>query len=1156
MTTQEVKIHLSVSGSSQVQGSLAGVEGGLNKLTVGVQRLGHYAAALFVLPQMLNGTVGAFIRAGDAVTQLNNQLRLATGSAQAASAAYSALFGIAQRSRVSFVDLGNTFASISRSAGELGIGQARLLTVTEAIGNAMAIGGGSAQAMNAALVQLGQGFASGVLRGEELNSVMEQTPRLAKAIADGMGITIGQLRAMGNEGRLTAQAIVGALESQASTLAGEVQGSVLTVGQAITQLGNAAMKLVGQVDAATGASRETAKAASAASGELGRMAEVMEMTARGGGGKLEQLARAGGLGVMRTTLHMVEGSASALNWTINALTGNMLGLSEQIDITPLALKTTAEQAQILGQRLADAERELAGLNKRFAAGDRSIYLRSEIGDLQRYIAALKEARGEKLALLGGPGATGSAPSGDTALARANAQIRAGQQKAYDELMRTLATPQEKLAAEVKKQQELLGELYTPDVDARIRAQFATRAAQPQPSEAQEYLATLARQTQQLEEQRITASEGAAAWERYRAAQLGVSAAAQQHIAANAKLRDELAATAAATAAEREAIEAVYRARLDAGRQAGEHAKSLAEQARQQREETLRAGMTEQAYRALGIARLEEQLRLAELVVQQNEYLQLCTAETEAHKDTVTALRELIDARRAAAGAEDAQAAKRAADAVQAEWQKSVDQMGQSLSDALMNGGRSAADYLKGLFRNLILRPIVMPVATAVSSFTSGPAAAAGTLGGVGGIGSAIGGLVGSVGSAGAAAGLGASLSLGGQALGTTLAASGSLIGGGSIASGLGLGLGAIAPYAIGAYALYALGKKLFGRKLADTGVEGTMGAAGFAGSSYAYYKGGLLRSDKTTRGALDPALDAVLDAGATAAHATVQAYVQALGLPVEAIAGYTKQIRLSLAGKSQDEIKAAIDEAVAGFAGALADVYQPILEPFRKAGEEIADTLARLAGLQTFAVQLAALGGAFGKVAGLGFDARESLIALSGGMDALLGKATAFAQRYYSRDEIAGLKAREIGEQLRAAGIAADFGATGDLRSYLEGLDLSTEAGRKQFSTLLDVAPDFADVADYMAEAGTPKTLSGAAALAPANALLQGQAQDQISAINTITLTLGGTNELLRRIEQVLIRGQRAGGPAPAVAIAAPEVNAGQPWGQSLDYLAWSGGGA
>ena len=85
--------------------------------------------------------------------------------------------------------------------------------LTETVSKAVAISGASAQAADAALVQFGQALASGTLRGEELNSVMEQTPALAKAIAQGMGITVGQLRSVAAEGKITSQEIVKALRN-------------------------------------------------------------------------------------------------------------------------------------------------------------------------------------------------------------------------------------------------------------------------------------------------------------------------------------------------------------------------------------------------------------------------------------------------------------------------------------------------------------------------------------------------------------------------------------------------------------------------------------------------------------------------------------------------------------------------------------------------------------------------------------------------------------------------------------------------------------------------------------------------------------------------------------------------------------------------------
>ena len=237
----EVKIKLALEGADKARAELGGVEQQLDRFTGALARVGHYGAGLLLINQGLAPMAQATVRAADAVTTLQNSLKLATGSAQAAAQAYEELFGIAQRSRVSFTELGGTFASISRAGSELGISQARLLSVTEAIGNAMTIGGGSAQSMNAALIQLSQGLASGTLRGDELNSVMEQAPRLAQALADGLGITRGELRKLGEAGEITAVKVIEALEGQAAVLKGEVAGATLTVSQAFTMLSNAAV---------------------------------------------------------------------------------------------------------------------------------------------------------------------------------------------------------------------------------------------------------------------------------------------------------------------------------------------------------------------------------------------------------------------------------------------------------------------------------------------------------------------------------------------------------------------------------------------------------------------------------------------------------------------------------------------------------------------------------------------------------------------------------------------------------------------------------------------------------------------------------------------------------------------------------------------------
>ena len=117
----------------------------------------------------------------------------------------------------------------------------------------MAISGASAQAAKAALTQFGQALASGQLRGEELNSILEQTPALAKAIAQGMGITVGQLRSVAAEGKITGEVLVDALTKARASVNELFSKTDMTIGQSITYLNNELTKFVGEAGKGSGA---------------------------------------------------------------------------------------------------------------------------------------------------------------------------------------------------------------------------------------------------------------------------------------------------------------------------------------------------------------------------------------------------------------------------------------------------------------------------------------------------------------------------------------------------------------------------------------------------------------------------------------------------------------------------------------------------------------------------------------------------------------------------------------------------------------------------------------------------------------------------------------------------------------------------------------
>ena len=220
--------------------------------------------AAFISTQLGLGAVKAVTQTADDYSNLQARIKLATGEGQAFTAAFDKVVGVAQRTSSSLEQTGILFTRLTetgKSAGlssELAIAQA--LRLTETVNQAVQLSGGSAESSKAAVTQLIQGLQSGVLRGEEFNSVMEQAPRLAKALSDGLGVTTGELRKMAEAGSLSSETVINALKGQADTLKNEFSTLPPTVGRAIENLSTSWTLYIGQTDKATGASTAAAGA--------------------------------------------------------------------------------------------------------------------------------------------------------------------------------------------------------------------------------------------------------------------------------------------------------------------------------------------------------------------------------------------------------------------------------------------------------------------------------------------------------------------------------------------------------------------------------------------------------------------------------------------------------------------------------------------------------------------------------------------------------------------------------------------------------------------------------------------------------------------------------------------------------------------------------
>ena len=187
-------------------------------------------------------TVQRLVETSDQMTQIDARLQLMTGSAEAAADAQDKIYQAAQRSRGAYMDMADMVAQLGTLAPDAFNSTDELIAFAEQLQKQMAISGASGQSAQAAMVQLTQALASGTLRGDELNSVLEQTPMIAKTIADYMGVTTGQMREMASEGAITADVVKNAMLSAAEETNAAFEQMPLTWSQVWTMAGNAALQ--------------------------------------------------------------------------------------------------------------------------------------------------------------------------------------------------------------------------------------------------------------------------------------------------------------------------------------------------------------------------------------------------------------------------------------------------------------------------------------------------------------------------------------------------------------------------------------------------------------------------------------------------------------------------------------------------------------------------------------------------------------------------------------------------------------------------------------------------------------------------------------------------------------------------------------------------
>lgn len=192
--------------------------------------------------------VNEIIRLTDAFKSMQGSLVLVSSSNLVASDSFQKLLTMANNTGSSLESTVSLYTRLANATRGAGYTTEQLLGVTDAINKAFVISGATMQEASNAAIQLSQGLASGTLRGEELNSVMEQGPRIIRALAEYLGVTNGQIRQMAADGKITAEVVTNALLGSLTSLNGELERMPRRFEQASTALKNNFLASVGQID--------------------------------------------------------------------------------------------------------------------------------------------------------------------------------------------------------------------------------------------------------------------------------------------------------------------------------------------------------------------------------------------------------------------------------------------------------------------------------------------------------------------------------------------------------------------------------------------------------------------------------------------------------------------------------------------------------------------------------------------------------------------------------------------------------------------------------------------------------------------------------------------------------------------------------------------
>ena len=663
------------AGLSRIDASARQAASGVEQLSGKVAMMGHLAAAVTIAPLFASQVLGAgraLFDASASAERLRTQLSFSTGDA---GKEFDYLTRLSNRLGLEFQSTAQAYGGFAAAARGTAMEGQKARDVFEAVAKANAVMGLSADQSSGALLAIQQMMAKGVVSAEEFRGQLgERMPIALQAGAQALGVTTAEFSRLLESGSIVAEDFLPKFAQAITEMLGDAPEKAADRLDAATSRMLNSWERLKQTAGDSGVSRALANDMNALTATADAMAESMAQSAKKGAGGFEQMANAAGVLLGRAALGGMASVAETVNGAVNLLTGGVLGLSTNLSILPDNLLPVGEQLTSVEGKLKTAQAEYDALARRVEKAPNNIYIRSELGDLAKYIAALRMARGE-LALLTatpvpenygneGRGAVQRKEADEAALAAARKRA-----KAYGETIEKYATPSEKMARALREARENLGEFFTKDVESRIVGSFAKAAGGGRKGAggggkiADAGAQMIERLDKDLALKKLDAegTEKQTAAEKQRQQVLYemdhglLKVTASQRALIEGRL-DDLVAVEKQTAAQREFAAGVER-QEEANRR---ERQALQDKIAATREAADLYGLTETQIAAVTVARLEDARAMAEVNGAYPEQLAFLDDEIAKRRDLSDALDDL-ELKRLLSGTKSAEAKKREAD---------------------------------------------------------------------------------------------------------------------------------------------------------------------------------------------------------------------------------------------------------------------------------------------------------------------------------------------------------------------------------------------------------------------------------------------------------------------------------------------------------------